>query len=128
MSNKSEMTPEQLRAKIRKLPVWDYDTRGTWGTWYRSQEEHWRGWLKGYRGPGYYNRKDGDRTAEFVYNHLNCSSMLLWLAEASGVPKARVVKAKAARSASQNPSARSAAVRKIIPWEMVEIRLNKRGK
>ena len=67
------MTPKQLRAKIRKLPVWDYDTRGTWGTWYRSQEEHWRGWLADYDGPGYYNRKDCNRSAEFVYNHINCA-------------------------------------------------------
>jgi hypothetical protein len=54
--------------------------------------------------------------------------MLLWLAEASGVPKARVVEAKVACSVSQNPSAQSAAVRKIIPWEMIEVRLNKRGR
>jgi hypothetical protein len=122
------MTPKQLKAKIRKLPVWDYDSRGTWGTWYRSQEEHWRGWLDGYDGPGYYNRKDCNRSAEFVYNHINCADMLLWLAEASGVPKARVVEAKAACSVSQNPSAQSAAVRRIIPWEMVEVRLDKRGR
>ena len=57
------MTPKQLRAKIWPPPVWDYDTRGTWGTWYRSQEEHWRGWLADYDGPGYYNRKDCNRSS-----------------------------------------------------------------
>jgi hypothetical protein len=53
--------------------------------------------------------------------------MVLWLAEASGIPKARVAEAKrAALSASPHLAAQSAAIRKIIPWEMIAGRLDKR--
>jgi hypothetical protein len=55
--------------------------------------------------------------------------MVLWLGEASGIPKAKVAAAKrAAMSASSNLPAKSAAIRRIIPWEMIEARLGKRGK
>jgi hypothetical protein len=54
--------------------------------------------------------------------------MVLWLAEASGIPKARLSKAKgAALSAPPKLQAQSAVVRKIIPWKMIEARLTNRG-
>ena len=53
--------------------------------WYRTQKEHWLGWLSEYGGPGYYGRSDSNRSAEFLYNHINCAPMILWLAEASTV-------------------------------------------
>jgi hypothetical protein len=68
-------------------------TRGRWatnGVWYRSQKEHWLGWLSEYDGPGYYGRKNPDRSAEFVYNHINCAPMVLWLGEASGISIAKL--------------------------------------
>jgi hypothetical protein len=53
--------------------------------------------------------------------------MLLWLAEASGIPKARLSKAKgAALSAPPKLQAQSAAIRKNIPWKMIEARLDSR--
>jgi hypothetical protein len=135
------MTPKQLRAKIRNLretvPITaDFERvltrRGIWsrsGVWYTSQKEHWFGWLKGYRGPGAYTRKNWGRSAEFVYNHINCPPMVLWLVEASGVPRTKVAKAKkAALSAAPNCPALSSAIRKTIPWEMIEVRLDKRGR
>lgn len=134
------MTPNQLAAKIRNLresvPITaEFERvltkRGVWntnGVWYTSQKEHWLGWLKGYKGPGYYNRKDCHRTAEFVYNHINCSPMVLWLGEASRVTKAKVAKAKqAALSAKPHLPTQTAAIRKIIPWNMIEDRLGKGG-
>jgi hypothetical protein len=55
--------------------------------------------------------------------------MVLWLVEASGVPRAKVAKAKqAALLARPHLPEQSAAIRKSIPWEMIEVRLDKRGK
>ena len=130
------MTPNTLATKIRKLRVRVPMTnefermlvrRGAWNNhdaWYSSQREHWLGWLSEYQGPGYYGRKNSHRSAEFVYNHIVCPPMVLWLAEASGVPKTRVSEARhAALSAKEQLPARCAAIRKIIPWEMIEARL-----
>jgi hypothetical protein len=52
--------------------------------------------------------------------------MILWLAEAAGVPTATIVKAKqAALATGPFLAAQSAAIRKIIPWGLIELRLNK---
>src|SRR5690349_14724277 len=101
------MTPEGLARKIRKLqastPLTDsYERalagRGVWtgdGVWYTSQKEHWLGWLSEYHGPGAYGRKTSKgRTGEFVYNHIGCPPMLLYLAEAAGFPKSVLLAAK----------------------------------
>jgi hypothetical protein len=88
------------------------------GSHYASQKEHWLRWLSEYHGPGYYSRKNSERSAEFVYNHINYPAMVLWLGEASGVPKSRVVKAKraalsAGKSFAAQTSASSLAVRSL---------------
>jgi hypothetical protein len=135
------MTPNQLAAKIRNLreraPITNAfervlsrrDLRNSRRVWYSSQKEHWLGWLSENSGPGYYGRKNSHRSAEYAYNHIICPPMVLWLGESSGVPKAKVAAAKrAALSAGAHLPAKSAAIRKIIPWEMIEGRLDKRGK
>ena len=67
--------------------------------------------------------------AEFIYNHIVCAPMVLWLAEASGIPNVRLSKAKeAALSAGPRLQAQSAAIRKIIPWKMIEAHLDQRGR
>ncbi|HGG65015.1 MAG TPA: hypothetical protein ENK34_10645 [Rhodobacteraceae bacterium] len=54
--------------------------------WYGSQKEHWQRWLAEYSGPGAYGRTPrGERPASYVYYHIRCTSMLLWLAEAASV-------------------------------------------
>jgi hypothetical protein len=131
------MTPQQLATRIRKLrekvPIaTDFEDalrrNRSKRVWYTSQKQHWLGWLSEYSGPGYYGRKNSCRSAEFVYNHIVCPPMVLWLAEASGVPKVKVADAKrAALSSSPQLQAQSAAIRRIIPWEMIEVRLEKRG-
>ena len=116
MKLRANMTPNKLRTTIgtlrERVPVTaEFERvltkRGTWSSsdvWYTTQNEHWLGWLKGYKGPGYYERKDWHRSAEFVYNHINCPPMVLWLGEASGVPRTIVAKAEqAALPAAQNP-------------------------
>ncbi len=134
------MTPQQLRAKIRNLPEKAPITasldqaltrRGmTSHSWPMGcHKQHWLNWLKGYKGSGYYNRKNWHRSAEFVYNHINCPPMVLWLGEASGIPKPNIAKAKRlALSAKPSLPSQSAAVREIIPWEMIEGSLDRRGR
>jgi hypothetical protein len=132
------ITPKQLAAKIRKLrarpPITTefesvLERRGTWSSnraWYTSQKEHWIGWLSGYHGPGFYGRKDWRRSTDFVYNHIVCPPMVLWLGEASGLPKKRIAEAKeSALSAGPHFARQCAAIRRIIPWEMIEIRLSR---
>src|ERR1700680_3404466 len=77
------MTPQALRQKIKGFESTPPITlslesaltkQGTWsaeGVWYRSQQEHWLGWLSEYDGPGAYGRKTSVvRSAEFAYNHV----------------------------------------------------------
>jgi hypothetical protein len=128
------MTPRGLRRKIKllkkRLPITTAFERaltkqGIWsadGVWYKSQKEHWLGWLSEYDGPGFYNRKvNGDRSAEYSYNHIVCPPMVLWLAEASGVEKSLVTVAK--RTALKAPASlpsMSAAIRKVVTWAIIE--------
>ena len=132
------MTPRMLASRIVKLPAtlpittaFERDLRKlrTWGTtsvWYSTQKEHWLGWLKEYGGPGYYARKDWNRDAEFVYNHIVCPPMVLWLGEASGISLILIRKAKkAGLSAGPSLSAQSAAIRRVVPWELIQDRLVK---
>ena len=129
------MTPDQLRRRISKLSerqpltirlekslaTADPFRRPSW---YRSQKEHWLGWLREYDGPGYYGRRDWGRSAEFVYNHVVCPPMVLWLGEGAGVPS-RVVAAAADAALAAGPvqGSRSASIRRVISWAMIESHL-----
>jgi hypothetical protein len=87
---------------------------------YPTQKQHWLRWLGEYDGPGYYIRADWRRTAEFVYNHVVCPPMVLWLGEAVGVPR-DVVKAAASAALAADPTqmAQAAAIRRVVPWSMI---------
>lgn len=127
-----QLSPLQLRRIIAKLeerqPIaerlqWEIARRHPHRAepWYRSQKQHWLGWLGEYDGPGFYGRSRWDRPAKFVYNHIQCPPMLLWLAEASGLPRAQLLRAKAAALAvSDHNGPSTAAVRALLPWDMVE--------
>lgn len=96
--------------------------------WYKSQKEHWLGWLKDYDGPGFYKRKThAGRTAKYIYNHINCSPMLLYLPESLGVSESLVQKAfQAVVDANQSSMARQCGmIRKVIPYDVVEVELGK---
>lgn len=131
------MTPKALMRKIERLRakapiaasyeraliaccVWSNE-----GVWYTTQKQHWLGWLSQYDGPGAYNRKTwSGRSAEFVYNHINCPPMLLWLAEAVGVSRRDVLAAKrSALAARRSRGTHCAVIRRAIPWRMIEERL-----
>src|SRR5665213_1631268 len=124
------MSPRQLRRKILELkaqpPITQAFERAlarqsTWsekGVWYKSQKEHWLGWLSEYDGPGFYGRKTKRRrSAEFAYNHIVCPPMVLWLGEAAGVARSLVMKAKRiALVAPLSLPSKSSAIRSIVPW------------
>jgi hypothetical protein len=130
------MTPADLCRKIRRLPAKPsittsleraLESRGTRNlarVWYKSQKQHWSCWLKEASGPGGYNRKNPHQSAESIYKRCNNAAMLLWLGEALGLSKPIVRRAKRAvlTSRRSRPS-EAAAVRKIIPWQMIEFRL-----
>ena len=119
------MTPQQLRKKISRLEEHQPLTTTFEATvaarktrrkdpWYGSQKEHWLGWLKGYDGPGHYDRATWEVSAGAVYNRVVNSAMLLWLCEASGVPRATVtMAATAALEADDTMMAQSGAIRRI---------------
>lgn len=75
-------------------------------------------------GPGAYNRKDHRRTAEFVYNHIVNPQTLVYLAEASRLPRPLVQRAaRAALAHATTMSAMCAAIRREISWRMMEAAL-----
>jgi hypothetical protein len=89
--------------------------------WYRTQKEHWLGWLFEYNSPGAYGRQilEG-RDAKFVYNHVVQPELLIYLAKASGVPRARVVSARKILAGGGTLMHQAAEIRRLIPWEVVE--------
>ena len=128
------MTPRQLRSLLEELPesvpITDAleaekcpQSSRLSSTWYKSQKEHWLGWLGEYDGPGAYGRKNAIRDAQFkfIYNHFQCSPDLLWLAEAFGVDEKLLVLGRdAMRKARASPASQCAAFRKVVSWEVVE--------
>jgi hypothetical protein len=113
----------------RKLAAQGQEHRNPWWTKSgdKSHKKHWLTWLADQSGPGYKNRKSrGVKEARSVYNHINCPPMLLWLIEASKIRKPLVKKAeKAALQTKKSFPSQSAAIRKVVPWEMVELSLSK---
>lgn len=129
------MKPNDFRKLILKLPEEGRHTgkleeviglrRKGRSIWYRSQKEHWLGWLKEYIGPGAYRRKNWDHDAEYIYDHIQCAPMLLWLGEALGVSERVLKKASRASIASGTNSARQcSALRKEIPWLAIAVAMN----
>jgi hypothetical protein len=118
---------DRFRSQWRALAHVDKGAQERANVWYRTQHEHWLGWLAGWNGPGAYNRKDWRRSAQFVYDHVVNPQMLVYLAEAAGLPKAVVSEAISRALAHRTSmSSMSAAVRRVIPWQTVEIALLER--
>ncbi len=88
--------------------------------WYRTQHEHWIGWLEEYAGPGAYGRKRASPSnARTVYHRIVEPKMLLWLIEAAGVGAERVAAAKEAANGAASMMQASGRIRRLVPWEMV---------
>lgn len=115
---KKEITIEEFRNAIKKLPSDEPKIQP--GIWYKTQKEHWLGWLNEYRGPGAYGRKGGvNREAKFAYNHAVNYLMFIWIIEAAGVDPKLVKQTKAIVNTKKSLQANSAAIRKIVPWEVL---------
>ncbi len=123
------MSPAALRKLILPLaaetPITDSLERAMAGLdrgsgWEGRQKQHLLGWLGEYDGPGFYGRANWNRSARFVYNQFQCAAGLLWLAEASGAPRAALLLArKAVLAAGPRNAAQSAAMRRVLPWAAV---------
>ncbi len=113
--SRAELLQKEVRSRFKKGDVW-----------YSTQKQHWTGWLDHYDGPGHYGRQRWDRDTKFVYNHIQCAPMLLWLAEAAGLPDETLVEAsQSALAAGPRLASQVAALRRIIPWTQVEGALTK---
>jgi hypothetical protein len=94
------------------------------GIWYKTQKQHWLGWLKEYHGPGAYGRNSRiQRDAEFAYNHIVNYKMLTWIAKAAGVSPELVRKAEVTSARAKTLMGKSAAVRKLVPWQLLRAAL-----
>jgi hypothetical protein len=117
---------ENLIEYINKLPSDDNVQVGTKGyNLYSSQKDHWLGWLDSKSTSGTYQRKESPgRDAKFVYNHIMEPKMLLWLISASGLQIELVEQAKEASLNKKSMASSCAAIRKVAPWQILEMHLN----
>lgn len=115
---KDPIPVRKLLAAIRKLQA-DRPVH-TPGKWYRTQHEHWIGWLSEYHGTGAYGRNvTVERDAKFAYNHIVEPQMLLYLAGAAGVQRSKVSRARNAASDAKTLMQRAGIVRKHLPWTVI---------
>ncbi|MDF3131262.1 hypothetical protein P0Y35_18805 [Kiritimatiellaeota bacterium B1221] len=124
MNSKS---PEWLSDAIKLLPSDTPVPEGTQGyACYTTQKAHWLGWLDPDRIPVKYARATGkEKDAKYAYNHIMEPKMLLWLAAASGIPSDLCERAENEAAEKKSFASKSAAVRRLIPWAMVEDALSK---
>lgn len=107
---------EMFRRAIRALPSDEPRDHPT--VWYRTQKEHWLGWLGEYHTPGAYGRRPNPaHDARFAYNHVVNPLMLLWLTEAAGVDDSLIAAARESAANGATLMERSGAIRRHVPWE-----------
>ncbi len=115
-------TPAQLLRRVKALPEFlPISSRIPWARDHESHRDHWLKWLEDYSaGIGYYGRKNHNRDAAYIWSHLQCAGMLIYLAEAAGVETDIVRRAvQIATTAAGNRAAVSAATRRVLPWPRV---------
>ena len=113
-----EISAKKLRQAIQHLPS-DAPLENP-RVWYKTQKEHWLGWLNNYEGPGAYGRKIGvKRDARFAYNHIVCPEMLLYLIRAIPLRSELIEAADQAYQSGSSLMERSGAIRKVVPWEKI---------
>lgn len=121
LSSPGPATEESIAAfieAIRKLP--SDEPVLTPGKWYRTQKEHWLGWLKDYGGPGAYGRLPGTkRSARLVYARVVEPRMLLWLIDSAGLAAQLPDAVRSPCRGSREMATRSALIRKHVTWGAV---------
>jgi hypothetical protein len=116
-SHQTSASVEDLIKAIERLP--EGETIDNERVWYRSQKEHWLGWLESYDEPGYYGRTGTGYDAKYAYNHIVNHQMLLWLIEASGIDKLIVDEAQRASVAGKTMMQKAGAIRRVVPWDVL---------
>ena len=112
---------EWLTEVIRRLPTdASVPARQQGYNNYRTQKEHWLGWLDLNSTTGSFRRKSGnERGARHVYNQIGEPKMLLWLASSAGVPNELLSAAKRAADDLTNLRSKCGAIRRVLPWDEV---------
>lgn len=125
MNQMNELSAEWLSKAIRLLPSDAPVAKGTQGyAHYTTQRDHWLGWLDPDREVVTYARSIGPgRGARYAYNHIMEPKMLLWLITASGLPKEMHDLAQQEAQCKTAFASKCAAVRKIVPWEVIASQL-----
>ena len=106
---------------------------GFHGKWYRSQRDHWLGWLVVQECRARSMDLAPDAVpARGVWQRLNCSPMMFWLADAAGAaPEALyLARASALAASAINPkdgAPHGTMMRRVLPWEIVETALARHG-
>ncbi len=117
-----EISITQFIQAIKRLP--EDEPREYPHKWYRTQKQHWLGWLEEYDGSGAYGRKTSlKRDAKYAYNHVVCPEILMYLFRVIPLQPELV---KAAESAYQEGSTmmeNSGAFRKVVPWAEIYLAL-----
>ena len=111
-------TIRELRAAIAAL---EPDApRARPGKWFKTQHEHWLGWLDEYDGPGAYGRSTpSPEDALSVYNRIVDPEMLLNLASAAGVDSDVLGRARNSAASASTKMQAAGRVRRLVPWEIV---------
>ncbi|PRY19293.1 hypothetical protein CLV78_1259 [Aliiruegeria haliotis] len=93
--------------------------------WYRSQREHWLGWMAWQCYQQRLKGNDPSRVdAKGVWSRLKCSPLMFWLAECAGVEEDILNKAteqakKAARINPKDGNPHGTLIREVLPWEVL---------
>ncbi|AML52828.1 hypothetical protein [Falsihalocynthiibacter arcticus] len=117
-----EPAPPRTTALEQKIKI----GTGYHGKWYRSQREHWLGWMFYQDAKAHEKGKDpGVLPAKPVWNRLKCSPSMFWLAEASGVSSSLLDAAEdaAIRATLINPkdgNPHGRLMREVLPWGVID--------
>src|SRR5260221_4810878 len=98
-----------LLEAIRKLPV-------RTPLFPRSQKKNWINWLTGH---DEFPRINPNRDARTIYNALNNSNYIIWLAAAASLESTRIQRAIKSIRPNDPKQAQAAAARAALPWELV---------
>ena len=112
---------QELLSAVQKLPPkTPQASKLPIGEGYTTFQQQWIGWLKDYDGPGYYGRKDGKRSARWVYQHLNNGKMIVWLNEAVGEnPKTIEAAIEDMQRNGSSAQGQAKIARSHLPWDRV---------
>ena len=117
------MTRSKLLRIIRKLPEHQpISCTVLPPTVYPSHKAHWIGWLDDYvAGRTYYGRKHHDRSCQYIWNHLQCGPMLVWLAEATKAADRNplLTCVRICRIEDWRGAAKCGEIRRLLPWVIV---------